>query len=136
MSGAPPPHLTLRTSARPFIALIVLSTILFQGCEKGAPNAMPPPPDVSVASPVEKDVVEWDTYTGYLQAPEVANVAARVSGLIVEMPFEEGAIVKKGDLLAKIDDRPFKADLASKEADAQKAEAALGIAKVTFGRLS
>jgi len=61
---------------------------------------MPPVPDVSVAFPVERDVVEWDTYTGYLQAPEVANVAARVSGLIVEMPFEEGSIVKRGDLLA------------------------------------
>ena len=95
----------------------------------------PPPPDVSVALPVQKDVVEWDTYTGYLQAPEVANVAARVSGLIVEMPFEEGAIVKKGDLLAMIDDRSFKADLDSKQADQQKAEAALAIANVTYERL-
>ncbi len=84
---------------------------------------------------MSKDVVEWDVYTGHLQAPEVANVAARVSGLIVEMPFEEGAIVKRGAVLTVIDDRPFKADLDAKTADRDKAEAAQEIAKVTFRRL-
>ena len=106
------------------------------GCGRQPAGAKPPPPpDVSVARPVQKDVVEWDVFTGHLQAPEVANVAARVSGLIVEMPFEEGTIVKRGDLLTVIDDRPFKADLDSKEADRNKAEAALAIAKVTSRRL-
>jgi RND family efflux transporter MFP subunit len=96
----------------------------------------PPPPDVSVALPVTKDVVEWDTYTGHLQAPEMVNVVARVSGLIMDMPFREGAMVKKGDVLAVIDERPFKAELDSKEAELQKAQAALKIANVTFNRLS
>ena len=106
------------------------------GCGSRPTGAKPPPPpDVSVAHPVQKDVVEWDIYTGHLQAPEVANVAARVSGLIVEMPFEEGAIVKRGDLLTVIDDRPFKADLDAKMADREKANAALAIAKVTCLRL-
>ncbi len=96
----------------------------------------PPPAEVTVARPVQKDVVEWDVFTGHLQAPEVANVMARVSGLIVEMPFGEGAIVKRGDLLAVIDDRPFKADLDSRQADHKRAEAALAIARLTFKRLS
>jgi RND family efflux transporter MFP subunit len=107
------------------------------GCHgKGPSAAAPPPPDVSVAYPVQKEVVEWDIFTGHLQAPEVANVAARVSGLIVEMPFEEGSIVKKGDVLAKIDDRSFKAELDSKEADQKKAEAVLAIANLTLERLA
>ena len=87
-----------------------------------------------MAHPLERDVVEWDVYTGHLEAPQVANVAARVSGLIVEMPFEEGAIVKRGDVLAVIDDRPFKADLDLKQADQQKAESALALANITFDR--
>ena len=120
--------------SRRLAGLIVLVILVSVGCSSKNQSAIPPAPDVSVACPVEKDVVEWDTYTGYLQAPEVANVAARVSGLIMEMPFEEGAIVKRGDLLAMIDDRPFKADFDSKQAEEQKAEAALAIAKLTYGR--
>jgi RND family efflux transporter MFP subunit len=117
--------------------LISLIAAGLVGCRAKAPmGAAPPPPDVSVAHPVQRDVVEWDTYTGHLQSPEMANVVARVSGLIMEMPFEEGAMIKRGDLLALIDDRPYKAEYDSKVADRQKAEAALSIANVTFERLS
>lgn len=84
---------------------------------------------------MQKDVVEWDTYTGYLEAPESVNLAARVSGLITAAPFIEGSIVKKGDLLFVIDDRPFKADLDAKLAAQQQAEAQQAIAKVTYDRL-
>jgi RND family efflux transporter MFP subunit len=89
---------------------------------------------VTVAHPVQKEVIEWDTYTGHLEAPESVNVAARVSGLIVGAPFAEGSIVKKGDPLFVIDERPFKADLDAKLADQQKAEALQALAKVTYDR--
>jgi RND family efflux transporter MFP subunit len=91
---------------------------------------------VTVAHPVEREVTEWDTYTGHLEAPEAVKVAARVSGLITQAPFDEGAIVKKGDLLFVIDDRPYKADLDAKLADQQKAEAQLLIAQLNYNRIA
>lgn len=115
--------------------LSVLIALGLFGCGGKPPAQQAPPPAVTIAHPVQKDVVEWDTYTGYLEAPESVSVAARVSGLITDAPFIEGSIVKKGDLLFVIDDRPFKADLDAKLADQQKAEAQWTIAKVTFDRL-
>ncbi len=105
------------------------------GCGDKSASVTPPPPSASVAHPLQREVVEWDNFSGHLQSPEVANVAARVSGLIMLMPFVEGAVVKRGDLLAVIDDRPFKADLDSKLADEQKAESTLAIARITFDRM-
>ena len=138
---------TIRRGARhTIVAGVLMLAGLFgvmgglAGCKSNqqpaAPQGAPPPSPVTVAHPVEKDVTEWDTYTGHLEAPEAARVAARVSGLITEAPFEEGAIVKKGDLLFVIDDRPYKADLDAKLADEQKVEAQLLIAKLNYNRIA
>lgn len=54
----------------------------------------------------------------------------------METPFVEGALVKKGDVLVVIDDRPFKADLDSKLADQQRMEAQQAIAKLTYDRVA
>jgi RND family efflux transporter MFP subunit len=121
------------------IAIVVATVVAFgllYGCsEPPQQAAAPPPAPVTVGHPISRDVVEWDTYTGYLESPESVNVAARVSGQIVEAPFVEGSIVKKGDILYVIDKAPFKADLDARIADEQKAEAAEANAKLTYDRL-
>ena len=105
------------------IIIVIIVSVSFSGC-KGAPPEKPAP-NVTFDFPVEQEVIERDEYSGRLESPQIANVAARINGTITEVPFKEGSIVKQGDLLFVIDDRPFKAELGSKEAAVAKAEALL-----------
>ena len=69
----------------------------------------PPPPSVSVSEPVRKMVTEWDEFTGRFQAVDHVSIRPRVSGYLQSAHFQEGSMVKKGDLLFVIDPRPYEA---------------------------
>jgi RND family efflux transporter MFP subunit len=99
--------------------LLAMAALGLAGCRQQAVNA-PPPPTVTVTRPLAREVTKWDEYTGHLASPFSANVVAQVSGIIVSTPFKEGALVKKGDVLFVIDDRPFQADLDQKRASVSK----------------
>jgi RND family efflux transporter MFP subunit len=87
--------------------------------------AAPPPPAVTAANPLEKEVVEWDEYTGRFDAVDTVEVRARISGFLNEVKFTDGAIVKKGDLLFVIDPRPFQRMLDKDRAALQGAKVQL-----------
>jgi RND family efflux transporter MFP subunit len=109
------------------VVLILLAYATSFGC-KGTPPAVvsAPPPAVSVASPLEREVTDYDEYTGRLAAVEEVEVRARVRGYLVKVNFTEGAEVKQGDVLFEIDPRPFQAEL-----DAAKGQVAQWEAKLT-----
>jgi len=116
--------------------LVPCSLFVLGGCtQKPPPPVTPPPPPVTVAIPLQREVIEWDTYNGYLEAMESVTVSARVSGLITAAPFTEGSLVKKNQVLFVLDDRPFKADLDLKVADHDKAKAQAALALVNLNRL-
>jgi RND family efflux transporter MFP subunit len=85
----------------------------------------PPPPAVSIANPLEKEVVEWDEYTGRFDAVDLVEVRARISGVLDEVKFKDGAIVKQDDLLFVIDPRPFQRVLDRDRAALQGAKVAV-----------
>jgi multidrug efflux system membrane fusion protein len=89
-------------------------------CGQKAPPA-PPPPSVTVAPVLEREINEWDEFTGRLEAVEQVEIRPRVSGYIQRVSFPEGKEVKKGDVLFVIDPRPYQAELA--RAEAQLAQA-------------
>jgi RND family efflux transporter MFP subunit len=119
--------------ATAFVALLVT---VIPGCKGVVAKQAPPPAAVTVSLPVQREVVRWDQYSGYLSSPKTVTVSARVSGLIEQAPFEEGAIVHAGDLLFKIDPRPFQADVDNKKAAVAQARATAIKTRADFGRSS
>ncbi len=67
----------------------------------------PPAPPVQVSAPLAKRVTNWDEFTGRFEASEQVEVRARVSGFLEALHFRDGQLVKKGDLLFTIDQRPY-----------------------------
>jgi multidrug efflux pump subunit AcrA (membrane-fusion protein) len=116
------------------LALLLLALAGVGGCSRGQSAEPPPPPQVTVNRPLQREVVEWDEFTGHLESPQFVEVRARVSGQIVDAPFKEGATVKQGDTLFVIDKRPFKADYDSKLADVNRAQAQLDLANIQVQR--
>ncbi len=84
---------------------------------------------VSVARVLEKNVTEWDEFSGRITAIESVQIRPQVSGTITEIHFQDGQLVKKGDLLITIDPRPFQAALASAQAALASAQAHVALAE-------
>lgn len=92
------------------------------------------PPKVTVAKPIVKEVVEYDEFTGRFAAVDSVDVRARVSGYLEKVAFEDGAIVKKDDVLFIIDRRPYKAALDQARASVASAQARLTFAQTDYER--
>lgn len=97
-------------------------------CSCGKPPARqpPPPPPVAVAPVETRSVQKTAEWIARLDGSVNVDIRARVSGYISEILFREGAEVKAGDVLLKIDPRPFEAALAQAQAGLAKAKANLG----------
>ena len=114
------------------LAAALLAAAIATACSSQAdPGAgMPPPPEVSVAQVLNKDVSRWDEFTGRVTAIETVELRPRVSGYVQQVAYKEGQEVKKGDLLFVIDPRPYKARLAQAEADLERARAEARLAQM------
>jgi multidrug efflux system membrane fusion protein len=112
------------------------AVLLLGGCGKpgGGPSA-PPPPQVTVAQVLQKNVKEWDEFTGRLQAVETVEIRPRVSGYIDKVAFTEGSQVKRGDLLFIIDPRPYKAEYDRAASDVKRYKTALDLARIELVRV-
>jgi RND family efflux transporter MFP subunit len=102
------------------------------GKQQQTPTA--PQTKVTVSRPLVREIIEWDEYTGRLEATESVEVRARVNGYLQSIHFKDGAIVKKGDLLFVIDPRPYQAELDRVTAELQLAQARLELAKSDYAR--
>jgi len=107
------------------------------GCNAANGKASEAPaggPPVSVASVVEKQIVETQEFSGRLEAIEHVEIRSRVSGFITEVNIKPGGEVKKGDVLFVIDPRPYQAEMNRAEAAALSAKAKAELAKIELNR--
>ncbi len=104
--------------------LIGLISVCLAGCNQpSAEQTAPPPPPVTVAKPITKEIVEWDEYTGRTDAVQSVNITARVSGYLYNITFKAGEVVSQNDLLFVIDPRPYQAAYDQANGQLRQAEA-------------
>jgi multidrug efflux system membrane fusion protein len=94
------------------------------GCTRTAAQpAAPAPPRITVAEVLDRQVTEWDEFTGRLEAVNAVAVRPRVSGFVSSVHYTEGALVRRGDLLFQIDARPFQAEVDRLRAERGRSDA-------------
>lgn len=91
-------------------------------------------PEVTVAEVMVRPVAEARTYTGRLQAVDRVAVRPRVGGYVTEVDFTEGAMVEKGQLLFRIDPRPYRAEVDRLKASLAAAQSELRLARANDER--
>ncbi|MDX3905490.1 MAG: efflux RND transporter periplasmic adaptor subunit [Pigmentiphaga sp.] len=88
-----------------------------------APAPAPQAAVVDVAEVVNRTIVDWQAYSGRLEAVDRVEIRPLVSGTLTAVHFKDGALVKKGDLLFTIDSRPYAAEVARMQAQLAAAQA-------------
>jgi multidrug efflux system membrane fusion protein len=126
---------THRTGATTLWFFPLLLAVGGAGCQKPAPQVTESAPAVPISHPVERPITDYVDFTGRTDAVHSVNVVARVTGYLVRLPFEEGAEVKKGDLLFQIDPEPYEAQVRLGEAQLASNEAQRRFAKQNYDRV-
>ena len=118
-----------------FLALALAAALA--GCGRSQANsapAAPPAPEVTVATVLDRPLRDWQEFTGRLQAVDSVEIRPRVSGFIDSVEFTEGARVRKGQLLFRIDPRPFQAEVNRLSAELRRARSQSALAATNHDR--
>lgn len=119
---------------RTFVTATAL--LLLTACGGGDEQAAggPPPAAVDVADVVAERVVEWDDFSGRIQAVNRVELQPRITGYLDTVHFDEGAIVEQGDLLFTIDEREYRAAVDLQRANVESSATRLELARQDFER--
>jgi membrane fusion protein, multidrug efflux system len=112
----------------------VFLLVSLAGCKPENKFIAPPPPEISVAVPLKQSIVPFTQQTGNTQAFNSVDLVARVEGFLIKIGYEDGAVVKKGDLLFQIDPTTYIAQVKQSEAQLAATQAQLVNAQAEFTR--
>jgi membrane fusion protein (multidrug efflux system) len=129
------PMITSNKAAGWFALALACASITIAGCSpQAAAKRAAPPPVVSVVAARQMTVPIVAEPIGTTTSLQEISIRARVRGFLKEIHFQEGADVKRGQLLFVIDEEPFRAKLAEAQAALEQAEAALKKARDSKAR--
>ena len=112
----------------------ILAAVLLAGCGEEKKAVELPPPVVTVTAAEQREVKGWDEYTGRLAPLGTVEVRPKVSGYLTEVKFEDGDMVRKGQVLFLIDPRPYQADQDRAQGEYDQADSSLKLATADFNR--
>ncbi len=119
-----------RTALLTTLAVVVV----LAGCGKEVPKLPPPPLEVSIVTVEPRDVDISREYVAQTQSSQAVNIQARVSGWLDKRVYTEGSVVKAGQVLFRMDQKPFQAQLDAAKAALQRNQAALTVATQNLNR--
>jgi membrane fusion protein, multidrug efflux system len=123
------------TMRLPFTAAWLTLAAALAGCGDSQNHAAAPPPTaVTVAKPLQRSIVDQDQYVGRFVAVDMVEVRGRLSGYLSKIHFQDGQMVKQGDLLFTIDRRPFQIALDQARGNLELAKANLAFAESDLAR--
>jgi len=118
----------------PLLIAILAGLALLAGCGKEAPKLAPAPLEVSILTVKARDVDLSREYIAQTQSSQAVNIQARVSGFLDKRVYTEGSVVKAGQVLFRMDQKPFQAQLDAANAALQRNQAALTVATANLNR--
>ncbi len=111
-----------------------LSALMIVSCGDKVQLQKPQPPEVTVSKPLEKKITDYMIFSGQTSELASVEIRARVEGWLEKANFKDGAFVKEGELLFKIDSKPFQAEVNQRKAELSAKEADLRLAKTNLNR--
>ena len=127
----------MRKSSTTFGSFLPLVGLFLGAAGCAAPHSgepEKPTPTVSVSYPLQRDVTDYQDYTGRTAAVDSVQVQARVTGYLDKINFTEGAEVTEGAVLYEIDPRPYKASYDAAKAQVDQNAASLELAHQNYAR--
>ena len=124
----------LKTRRAPLLTALA-GLALLAACGKEVPKLAAPPLEVSLVTVQPRDIDISREYVAQTQSSQAVNIQARVSGWLDKRVYTEGAVVKAGQVLFRMDPKPFQAQLDAAKAALQRNQAALTVATQNLNRV-
>ena len=125
-----------RVSTSRALAVVLLASLaVLAGCGKDDKKSTERPPvDVTVLTVAPRDTPVSATFVAQTQSSQAVNIQARVSGFLDKRMYVEGSVVKAGQVMFQMDQKPFQAQLDAQQAALARNQASLDVAKANLAR--